>query len=247
MIETILPAAVLLVLGLIYYISVKTQSAINDGNTDCKASYGQSNSLTPDPSPEGTGDNSLTPDSSPEGTGDNRLTPDPSPEGTGEHQSVTTQATETRTKPPLHTRKFFTETLTAIGCQYRRDEHDRICFAFQGEHFVADVDDERPYVAIYDFAWGSIKLEDIDEVSRLRRAINNANWRNGITTMYSINDESLEIVVHCKSTFMFVPQIPDINGYLRAELSEFFRAHNLVGFEMTRLREKEEAKRTQQA
>lgn len=135
------------------------------------------------------------------------------------------------------------ETLTAIGCQYEigEGEDDRIRFAYQGEHFVVAADNQRPYINIWDYAWGSVALDDIDEVSRLRKAINVANWQNSVTTVFTIDKENNSMDVHCKTTIILIPEIPDMVQYLRVELDEFFRAHRLVGNEMARLREKEEA------
>ena len=48
-----------------------------------------------------------------------------------------------------------------------------------------------------------------------------------------------------KSIILFIPQIPNLEDYLRLELNEFFRAHQFVGNEMTRLREEEESLRSQ--
>ena len=143
--------------------------------------------------------------------------------------------------PSEGTRDLFLETLTKMGCQYEIDpEDDRILFAYQGERFLADAENERPYVWIFDFTWKSVELHDIDEVSRLRRAINEANWQNSVTTVFTIDDEDKTMDVHCKATILFISQIPDVEIYLRAELQTFFDAHKLVDLEMAKLREKEE-------
>ena len=139
------------------------------------------------------------------------------------------------------TRDLFLETLKQIGCQYDISEgnDDRIHFAYQGEHFLVAADNEHPYIGIWDYAWGSVELHDIDEVSRLRKAINEANWQNSVTTVFTIDNTGKTMDVHCKATILFVPQIPSLDVYLRTELNEFFHAHQLVGNEMVKLREKE--------
>ena len=141
------------------------------------------------------------------------------------------------------TRDLFLETLTQIGCQYEIGEgdDDRIHFAYQGEHFLVAADNERPYINIWDYAWGNVELHDIDEVSRLRKAINIANWNTSVTTVFTIDDVAKTMDVHCKVTILFIPQIPDVANYLKVELDEFFRAHRAVGTELAKLREKEEA------
>ena len=140
----------------------------------------------------------------------------------------------------IGTRDLFMETLTKIGCQYSIDEQDdRIGFAFQGENFVVDVTDGNSYIRIWDLYWTSAEMYDVNEVSRLKRAINSANLSTGLTTVYTVNDAGSTIDVHCKSTVLFIAQIPDIGNYLRLELNEFFRAHRHVELELERLRNEE--------
>ncbi len=142
------------------------------------------------------------------------------------------------------TRDLLLETLTKIGCQYELAEEegdDRIFFAFQGEHFFADAKNDWRYIHLWDTHWARIDLYDVDEFSRLRKAINLSNLNNCVTTIYTIDEEGKNVDVHCKSTVLLIPQIPEIDNYLRIELNEFFRAHQFVGNEMVKLREKEEA------
>lgn len=168
------------------------------------------------------------------------------PEKTGQHdQAATAQPTPSTTENKIMetkgTRDLLLQTLTAIGCQYEigKGEDDRIHFAFQGEHFLVAADNERPYINVFDYGWGSVELFDIDELSRLRKAINEANWRCSVQTVFSIDETAKSMDVHCKSNFLFIPQIPKLEDYLRVELNEFFRAHQLVGAEMERLRNAE--------
>lgn len=144
------------------------------------------------------------------------------------------------------TRDLFMETLTKIGCQYELGEEqddDRIYFAYQGEYFFANASNEGLYVHIYDTHWGHVELYDVDEFSRLKKAINESNLNNSVMTIYTIDEAGSNVDVHCKSVILFIPQIPKLEDYLRLELNEFFRAHQFVGNEMTKLREKEESVR----
>lgn len=137
-------------------------------------------------------------------------------------------------------RDAFLETLTKIGCQYEVEEEDeRINFAFQGEHFIADASNQRCYVQLWDVFWGQVELYDIDEFSRLRKAINTANINCDVMTIYTINEAGNNVDVHCKKSILFLPEIPNIEAYLHAELSSFFRAHHIVGNEMAKMREEE--------
>ena len=142
-------------------------------------------------------------------------------------------------------RDCFLETLKKLGCQYEIDEEDdRIQFAFQGEHFVADATNEGCYVHLWDIFWEQVELYDIDEFTRLRKAINTSNIDCATTTVYSINEAGSSVDVHSKKSILFLPQIPQVENYLRSELSDFFRAHQIVGNEMAKMREKEEPMET---
>jgi hypothetical protein len=59
-------------------------------------------------------------------------------------------------------------------------------------------------------------------------------------TVYTINEEGNTVDVHCKSIFPFMPQMPNLEDYLRSELGDFFTAHHMVSSEMAKLREQEE-------
>lgn len=149
---------------------------------------------------------------------------------------------ETNMEKKIGTRDLFIEVLTKIGCQYQLGEGDdtRIFFAFQGENMFADASDESLYVVVWDTYWEHVELYDIDEVSKMRKAINNSNLNSSVTTVYTIDKEGSSMDVHSRSMFAFVPQMPSIENYLKAELGKFFRAHQLVGNEMQKLRAEEQ-------
>ena len=156
-------------------------------------------------------------------------------------RKLESEMTEEEKMNTYKTRGLFLRTLKNIGCQYEKDENgDRIFFAYQGENFFVEVSDDRIYVTVYDTHWGQVELYDIDEFTRLRKAINSANLNCATMVVYTIDDVAKTVDVHSKSTFPFLHQIPDLESYLRGELNDFFRAHQLVGQEMTKLREKEE-------
>ena len=138
------------------------------------------------------------------------------------------------------TRELFLETLLKIGCQYLIDEEDkRILFSYQGENFVVDAADENSYICIWDMFWGSIELYDIEEFSRLKKAINRSNLNFSPNTVYTINKERSTIDVHCKSIILFISSIPEIDNYLRMELNDFFQVHRYVEGELAKLRREE--------
>ena len=139
---------------------------------------------------------------------------------------------------------LFLETLTQIGCQYEVGEGDNgdITFAYQGEYFLVRTSNSIRFVHIYDTHWGHIELYDIDEISRLKKAINESNLENSVTAVYTVDNAGGTIDVHCKSVILFIQEIPDISEYLRLELNEFFRVHEKINLEMAKQRELEAEK-----
>ena len=147
----------------------------------------------------------------------------------------------------MGTRDLFLETLTKIGCQYVIEEDGNveegdIRFGYQGEYFVVRASNKTHYIQIYDTHWGHVELYDIDEFARLKKAINESNIRNSVTTIYTIDEAGSNVDVHCKSVILFVPEIPNIADYLRLELSEYFRVHETINLEMAKQREAEVSK-----
>ena len=144
----------------------------------------------------------------------------------------------------MGTKDLFLATLTKIGSQYElaeEEDDNSIYFAYQGENFVVDASNENNYIRIWDTHWGHVELYNVDELSRLKKAINNSNLNTGVTTVYTIDEVGHNVDVHCKSVVLFIEQIPNIENYLRVELNEFFRAHQYVGNEMVKQRETENA------
>lgn len=148
----------------------------------------------------------------------------------------------TNKKTGQDTRSLFLDTLTKIGCQYQLGEDDdtRIFFDYQGESFFANIDAESIYVHIWDTHWCQVELSDIDEMSRLRKTINWSNFSTGVTTVYTIDNDTKTMIVHTKSIIPFMSSMPGLEVYLRVELNEFFRAHHIIEVEMHKLREQEQ-------
>ena len=140
-----------------------------------------------------------------------------------------------------NTRDLFLETLTKMGCQYeiKDGEDNLISFPYQGEYFLVEADNGRDYITIYDLGWECIELYDIDGISQLRRAINEANCNGAATIVFTIEDNGKKMKIHSKSTLLFIPQIPNLIQYLYIELNEFFVTHQTLESEWNKLKEKE--------
>ena len=142
------------------------------------------------------------------------------------------------------TRDLFLKTLTAIGCQYEIDEDNEINFAYQGEYFVVRASNDNEYIQFYDLRWLHVELYDIDEITRLKKAINESNIKNSVVTVYTINESDNTVDVHCKSVIYFDSVIPNVIDYLRLELAEYFNVHQMILLEMAKLRDQEQQNET---
>ena len=142
------------------------------------------------------------------------------------------------------TRDLFLETLTKIGCQYEiaEGEEGEINFGYQGEYFVVTASNENRFVKIYDINWSNIELYDLNEFSRLKQVVNDSNLNNSVIAVYTIDEDGNSAYLHSKSTVLFIPEIPDIEDYLKLELNEFFRVHQFIRLGMAKLREQEQEK-----
>ena len=62
------------------------------------------------------------------------------------------------------------------------------------------------------------------------------------TTFYTINEAGSTADVHCRVSVLFIPEIPQIDDYLRSILDNFFRVHQFIGSELAKLEALEESK-----
>jgi hypothetical protein len=139
------------------------------------------------------------------------------------------------------TRDKFLEMLKKMGCPYELGEGDdtRIFFMFQGENMFAEARNDSVWLHIFDPCWKRVSLTDIDEMSRLRKAINIINYTSMTTVVFSINEEDQSIDVHSRCILPVLPQMPRLEDYLNSAFTSFFDAHQELENEMNILREKE--------
>ena len=80
----------------------------------------------------------------------------------------------------------------------------------------------------------------MEEFARLQKAINYINAFVTCTVLYIIHKELEQIGVHTKKSVLFIPQIPNIDGYLVSVLDDFFKTQRLVVTEIEKMKVKEE-------
>lgn len=133
--------------------------------------------------------------------------------------------------------------LAEMGCPYDIEDgpDELICFRYQGETFIADVDNGCMGVNVHDPCWMRCGQEDIDEMSRMRRVVNTLNASCHVRTIYIMNEKERTFDIHSLSSFIIMPEIQDYVTRVRGELDSFFYAKHKAVRELDRLRRKEEA------
>ena len=144
----------------------------------------------------------------------------------------------------ISTRDLCAEVLRKLNCDVQFDDENEynMYFTYQGENFSVDTWENGLMITIWDTWWGTVDLDDLDDVSRVRKAINNINVRQNLTLMYSIDEKGQKFAVHTKRQCLLIPQIPQIENYMAAMLTGFFDVQRSFKEEYDRLRLEEEAK-----
>ena len=143
----------------------------------------------------------------------------------------------------ISTRDLCAEVLRKLNCDVQFDEENEynMYFTYQGENFSVDTWENGLMITIWDTWWGTVDLDDLDDVSRVRKAINNINVRQNLTLVYSIDEKGQKFAVHTKRQCLLIPQIPQIENYMAAMLTGFFDVQRSFKEEYDRLRLEEKA------
>ena len=146
---------------------------------------------------------------------------------TQSENSADMQQEEKQEEPP-HTKDLCIDLLKQLNCTAAVAEEDenRLCFQYLGELFVIDTSNESFFIDIWDPRWYIVPLEDLEQMSNVRKAINTINNYSGTTVVYSIEEEGQKFVLHSKRQCILTKEIPHVKEYLRALLNDFFTVHN---------------------
>ena len=125
-------------------------------------------------------------------------------------------------------RLLLEQTLKNVGCHIDMcNEKDGEFHAiYQGEHFTIIFSEDSPYITIYDVAWYSAELIDVDNLSLVRQAVNACNQQNLATVLYTIDKEENCVNVHTRQCTIFGSYIPEVEAYLRSRFEDSFRQHH---------------------
>ena len=125
------------------------------------------------------------------------------------------------------TRTLLVETLDKMGYPHRVEEEDKAslfgCFRliYKGSLFFITHEDS-DFIQIILPAWMTVDSWNVEEVSQVRRALNETNKNSPVTTVYYFNQEANHMKLTSKVTVQLIPQIPDLSLYLEGWLNEFF-------------------------
>ena len=158
-----------------------------------------------------------------------------------ETDSTDSSNSETNMEKEIKTRELAISVLKDIGADLTDIGKERIQFEYQGITFLMDANDDCYFVNII-WPWcHTFNKFDIDEFSRVQRVVNEINSYDSITVFYGISDSD-DVLLHMRKNLIFVPQIPQINEYLRSILRSFFQTARTLDFEIekSRLQENKE-------
>ena len=147
----------------------------------------------------------------------------------------------TRMEETISTRQLALKTIENIGSKPEYTEEGRIQFEYQGVIFLMEAVNECMFVnLIWPWCYSFSKF-DIDEFARVRQVVNDVNMRGVVSVFYGTTDSD-EVALHIKKNFLMVPQIPDLEEYLKLILDGFFRTARTLDLEIEKCRMQECAK-----
>ena len=157
--------------------------------------------------------------------------------GTQPEASADIQQEEKQEEPP-HTKDLCIELLKQLNCEVfvSEEEENRLDFKYQGEHFIIDATNESFFINIWDPGWYVVPLDDLEQMSNVRKAVNTINNYSGTTIVYYIEEEGQKFILHSKRQCILPKDLPHVKEYLRALLDDFFAVQNKLREEIVPLR-----------
>ena len=135
----------------------------------------------------------------------------------------------------LGTKDLAYKLLGDMGCCPQETEEGRIKFKYQGVFFLMEAANDCMFVNLI-WPWcHSFSKFDIDEFARVRQVVNDINMRGTLSVFYGITDSD-DVAIHIKKHFLLVPQIPDLEKYLKIMLDCFFRTARTLDVEIEKCR-----------
>ena len=145
------------------------------------------------------------------------------------------RVTEVVMKESIDTRQLALNTIKNVGSEPIYTEDGRIQFEYQGVIFLMEAVNDCVFVNLI-WPWcHSFSKFDIDEFARVRQVVNDINAWGAASVFYSITDSD-DVAVHLKKHFLMVPQIPDLDDYLKLMLDILFKTARTLDVEIEKYR-----------
>ena len=141
---------------------------------------------------------------------------------------------EEKQEEPPHTKDLCIELLKQLNCEVfvSEEEENRLDFKYQGEHFIIDATTESFFINIWDPGWYVVPLDDLEQMSNVRKAVNTINNYSGTTIVYYIEEEGQKFILHSKRQCILPKDLPHVKEYLRALLDDFFAVQKWLSKEI---------------
>ena len=158
--------------------------------------------------------------------------PDIEPEPKNDEVNVTNM------EETISTRQLALNIIENIGSSPQYTEEGRIQFEYQGIVFLMEAVNDCMFVNLI-WPWcHSFSKFDIDEFARVRQVVNEVNLRESVSVIYTITDSD-DVALHIKKHFLLVPQIPEVEEYLKLILKSFFLVARTLNLEIEKYRMQE--------
>ena len=136
--------------------------------------------------------------------------------------------------------EFMTDLLKSIGCRLQKDDDygdNAYVFVYQGEHLLLYTKEETPVIIIYDTHWYDVSLDDLDDFSLLKEAVNECNKGSIMgCVFYDIYKDEGKAVVGSQVRTHIGPYVPDAEDFMRYVLDSLLRKHQQLFHEMEEAR-----------
>lgn len=120
-----------------------------------------------------------------------------------------------------------TDSLHSLQCEPKIDNDDDgsiiVSFEYQAHNFNIRVESKKAFVTLYDTYWYSFESEDIEQLSAVKRIVNDINWLSQANVCYNTVDD--KFYVHTTASLL-CGEHGDFTSYLRHILRECFVIHN---------------------
>lgn len=156
------------------------------------------------------------------------------------------QEKENKGEPPTETAKERTawemclEFLHKHNCDVEFSEDDeKLCWTnFQGTLFCLVARNDH-ILEVYYPQFHDVPLNQYDEISRIRKAINRVNMHDFFTLYYNIDENQQSLSVSVKRACFLVPEMKDSNGYLYSTLTACFEVARKFMYTLDTIRREE--------